>query len=310
MLAQKQFFMYNVVMKKIFVFIISALLLTAFTAPNPCSAKSLFGNKIAQSKYNKSEIENIKKVILQQEVYANAHNLEDIQKLYSDDFVNSDGFNKEAYVKLIEETWKTYPDITYKTNIRNIEFTDNYGTVFADETASATTKEEIGEFDVFGEIYSATKCVYHLEKRNTSWIITSERVIEEKTSLKYGEARFLDMSLDVPKQIGSNKQYTATLKVDVPEGTNIVGSISREKIVYPQTKSEDAFRNMYDNVLERIFTSNTDNVNEYAVASVGIAHTSGYNENNIRVYLSGMAFIMSRVNVVPENKFINLRGQE
>ena len=114
MLAQKQFFMYNVVMKKIFVFIISALLLTAFTAQNPCSAKSLFGNKIVQSKYNKSEIENIKKVILQQEVYANAHNLEDIQKLYSDDFVNSDGFNKEAYVKLIEETWKTYPDITYK----------------------------------------------------------------------------------------------------------------------------------------------------------------------------------------------------
>ena len=60
-----------------------------------------------------------------------------------------------------------------------------------------------------------------------------------------------------------------------------------------------------DNILERFFTSNKDNVNEYAVASVGITRAENYTDDKIRVYMGGLAFIMTRINVIPENKYIN-----
>ena len=43
--------------------------------------------------------------------------------------MNSDGFDKKAYLKMVEETWKAYPNISYTTKINKIEFNDNYATV-------------------------------------------------------------------------------------------------------------------------------------------------------------------------------------
>lgn len=312
MLAQKHFFMYNIVMKKISVLLIFSLILMTGYAQMPVQA-GIFAKhkaKIEQKKLYKSTIKDILSVIEKQDSLANKHDLKGITELYSEDFLNSDGFNKNAYLKLIEETWKTYPDISYITEIRNIEFTDNYATVFVNETAIATSVEQIGEFETTGELYSTAKSVYHLEKCGNDWLINAERIIEETTTLKYGDARYINIELSAPKQTGTNRYYTATLKVDAPKNSTVVGSISRDKIIYPQTKSEDSFRRIYDNVLERVFLANSDNVNEYAVGSVGITHAEGYDESRIRVYLSGMAFIMTRVNVIPENKFINIEDEE
>ena len=63
-----------------------------------------------------------------------------------------------------------------------------------------------------------------------------------------------------------------------------------------------------DNILERVFLSNKNNVNEYTVASVGITKAEPYTNDKIRVYMGGLAFIMTRINVVPENKYIKLEN--
>lgn len=218
---------------------------------------------------------------------------------------------KDVYFKLIEETWKTYPDITYKTEIKNIEFSDNYATVFTNEVAIATSQEEIGDLTAIGELYSTSQCVYYLEKQGAKWLINSEKIIEETSTLKYGDARYINIELNAPKQIGANKDYTTTLKVDAPKDSVVIASINKENIVYPQTKSDDAFRKMPDdNILERVFLSNKDNVNEYAVASIGITRAENYTDNQIRVYMGGLAFIMTRINVIPENKFIKLEDKK
>ncbi len=295
-------------MKKLSVLLISALLLCT-AIQEPSKANGFFAvqkARIEQNKIYKSTYNDIKNVIEQQNVYANKYDIKGLSNLYADDFVNSDGFNKDIYFKLIEETWKTYPDISYITEIKNIEFSDNYATVFVNETAFATSKEEIGEFTAIGELYSTSQCVYHLEKHGAKWLINSEKIIEETSTLKFGDARYTNIQLYAPKQIGAGKEYTTTLKVDAPADSVVIASISKENIIYPQTKSDDAFRKMPDdNILERFFTSNKDNVNEYAVASVGITRAENYTDDKIRVYMGGLAFIMTRINVIPENKYIN-----
>lgn len=298
--------------KKLSVLLITALLFSvASTLPSQAGIWTAQKARIEQNRINKSTYNDIKKVIDLQSVYTNKYDLKGLATLYANDFVNSDGFNKDVYFKLIEETWKTYPDITYKTEIKNIEFSDNYATVFTNEIAVATSKETIGDLTVIGELYSTSQCVYYLEKQGSKWLINSEKIIEETSTLKYGDARYINIELNAPKQIGANKDYTTTLKVDTPKDSVVIASINKENIVYPQTKSDDAFRKMPDdNILERVFLSNKDNVNEYAVASIGITRAENYTDNQIRVYMGGLAFIMTRINVIPENKFIKLEDKK
>lgn len=298
--------------KKLSVLLITALLFSiALTLPGQANILTTQKARIEQNRINRATYNDIKKVIDQQSVYTNKYDLKGLATLYAKDFVNSDGFNKDVYFKLIEETWKTYPDITYKTEIKNIEFSDNYATVFTNEVAIATSQEEIGDLTAIGELYSTSQCVYYLEKQGAKWLINSEKIIEETSTLKYGDARYINIELNAPKQIGANKDYTTTLKVDAPKDSVVIASINKENIVYPQTKSDDAFRKMPDdNILERVFLSNKDNVNEYAVASIGITRAENYTDNQIRVYMGGLAFIMTRINVIPENKFIKLEDKK
>lgn len=298
--------------KKLSVLLITALLFSiASTLPGQANILTTQKARIEQNRINRATYNDIKKVIDQQSVYTNKYDLKGLATLYAKDFVNSDGFNKDVYFKLIEETWKTYPDITYKTEIKNIEFSDNYATVFTNEVAIATSQEEFGDLTAIGELYSTSQCVYYLEKQGAKWLINSEKIIEETSTLKYGDARYINIELNAPKQIGANKDYTTTLKVDAPKDSVVIASINKENIVYPQTKSDDAFRKMPDdNILERVFLSNKDNVNEYAVASIGITRAENYTDNQIRVYMGGLAFIMTRINVIPENKFIKLEDKK
>ena len=297
--------------KKLSVLLITALLFSiASTLPGQANILTTQKARIEQNRINRATYNDIKKVIDQQSVYTNKYDLKGLATLYAKDFVNSDGFNKDVYFKLIDETWKTYPDITYKTEIKNIEFSDNYATVFTYETAVATSQEEIGDLTAIGELYSTSQCVYYLEKQGAKWLINSEKIIEETSTLKYGDARYINIELNAPKQIGANKDYTTTLKVDAPKDSVVIASINKENIVYPQTKSDDTFRKIPDdNILERVFLSNKDNVNEYAVASIGITRAENYTDNQIRVYMGGLAFIMTRINVIPENKFIKLEDK-
>ena len=304
--------MYNKDMKKLSVLLVAALLLSG-NAYLQCEAGILSAQKarIEQNRINKSILNSVKNVINQQTIFANKYDLKGLKTLYSPNFVNSDGFTKDIYFKLIEETWKTYPDIAYKTEIKNIEFSDNYAAVLVEESAVATSQENIGEFIAVGELYSVSKCIYYLEKQGSKWLISSEKILEETSSLKYGDARYVNMELNAPKQTGAGKYYTATLKVDTPEDAVIVASINKENIVYPQTKTDEAFRKLPDdNILERFFLSNTQNVNEYAVASVGITRAENYSPDQVRVYMGGLAFIMTRVNVIPENKYLKFDNDE
>ena len=297
-------------MKKLSVLIILTLLL-ANICPAEAGIISLHKSRAEQNRLYKSAYNDVKHVIDQQTVYTNKYDLDGLSSLYAKEFVNSDGFNKEVYFKLIKETWETYPDISYKTQINKIEVGENYATVYVNEVAVATSKETVEDLTVIGELYSTSKCVYYLEKQGSKWLISSEKVLDETSTLKYGDARYADIKLNVPKQIGAGKEYTASLNVVTPVNSVIIASISKENIVYPQTKSEDAFRKLTDNsVLERVFTSNKNNVNEYAVASVGITRAESVSDTQARIYMGGLAFIMTRINVIPENKFIQTESEK
>lgn len=247
--------------------------------------------------------------------YTNTYKKDSLEALYSDKYINSDGFDKKIYFELVQKTWDMYPDIKYSMNIKDIKIIGNTAIAYVDELASAQTSENVEETSIKGKLNSFSECIYYLEKVGDDWLITSDNIIDEKTSLTYGEANDLKVDLIVPQLVNSNKEYTATLKIDVPDKNMfVIASIGQEKITYPQVNSEEVFRKLPESgILERVFKSNKDNFNEYTVASLGITRAKVVEKNSkkeIKLVITGLGYIITRTNVIPQKDFSKVKTNE
>lgn len=294
---------------KRFLFVLTLLSVLSISVPLEARAGFIadYKARISENRQLENTEKEIREVFNTQDKFTNSYNFEGLYKLYSDDFMNSDGYNKEVYFKLIKETWETYPEITYQTKILNINVTSNYATVETKETAFAVTEENSEYISAVGELRSEAHCIYHLKRDKGKWLIAAEDILDERSALKYGDARFIKMELNAPTLIGAGENYSAELKVDMPADQIVIASIASEKIVQPVEPAPERYRKLpSDQILERLFVANTDNVNEYSIASVGVTKTEPVDEENVKVYMNGLAFLMTRVNVVPKNNFINM----
>lgn len=255
--------------------------------------------------------EEVKRALYTHLKYANCYNLEGLKSLYADNYINADGLNKDIYFDLIKKTWESYPDIKYRMSIKNIEINGNIAVAEVNETAEASTNSKSGILDEKGLLKSDSDSVYYFEKVNNEWLITSDHIVYEKTFLLYGSAKTMDAELIAPAQIPADSPYTSSLKIKTPKNGIIIASIGKENITYPQVIAEEIFRKLPDEgILERVFKSNNDNINEYAVASFGITQAEIKNGTEIKIYITGLGFIMSRVNVIPKNNFIKVSKDE
>lgn len=256
-------------------------------------------------------IDEVKKTLCNHLKYSNSYNLEGLKALYADSYVNTDGLNKDLYFDLIKKTWESYPDIKYKIEIKNITIDNNTAIVQVDEVATATTASKSGVVAEKGLLESSSGSIYYLEKTNSGWLITSDYIVYEKTFLRYGSAKQMQVDLLAPVHILANTQYTATLEIVPPKSSLVIASIGRENITYPQTVAEEVFRKLPDDgILERVFKANDKNINEYAVASFGITKAEILNGTEIKIYVTGLGFVMSRINVVPRNDFVKVVDNE
>ena len=104
----------------------------------------------------------------------------------------------------------------------------------------------------------------------------------------------------------AGEEYSITFAVEAPKDKLLLGSITNEKITFPSERPKEVFRKIKtDGMLERIVRANNEGFNEQAVVSVGITKTEVNDEKSLKVSVSGVAFLMTRVNVV-QVKFNNL----
>lgn len=249
----------------------------------------------------------IKSLLNSQVRYANRTNFDKFIATYDKNYVNSDGFNLETYSNLVRDVWQTYNNIEYGITIKDIDIQNDKATVTVTETSFAELPTP-AKLD--GVMMSEADSVYYLKKSDGDWKVASDKVISETTSLLYGAAKDLDIKLTAPQEIEAGKEYTASLEFTPPENVIAIASIASDKVEYPQNQPKEVFRKLPDdNILERIFISNSDNVNEYVVASIGLTKAD-INDLSIQLSLTGFGYKIVRVNVVPNNsKEINVKDR-
>ena len=255
-------------------------------------------NKLKRSP--KAQVENFYKKYNR---YSSKNDIKKLKEMYSDSFINNDGFDKETIFKLMKEASDSYRNVSYDTEILNIEANDLYAVVTAKEIASGETNSKIPKIDSYGQVSSELIFKNYLKKEDGKWKIIAAELISEKIALKYGEAKNMNVTMFAPQMIAQGSDYEVSVKVDAPEGCFVVGSIVNEQIKFPQTNKKDVLRAVKSNELARMLKANTSGCNEYATISLGItrAHVE---MPSVVIGMTGMAIVMSRVNVINKNNVI------
>lgn len=242
----------------------------------------------------------VKSVINSQMKYANKGNVDRFLKTYDSDYVDSDGFDLNTYSKLVKEVWASYKNLKYAIKINGIEIDGDKAVVSVTEYTNA--QMEAVSKNYTGELKSESDKISYLKKVNGKWKVYSDEIKDETTTMLYGEAKNLDVKLVVPLEIEPNTEYCTSLEFKAPKNMLAIASITSDKVEYPQKQSKEVFRAMpEDNILERLFTSNMDDKNEYVVASIGLTQTD-VSDLSIKMSLTGFGYVVRRVNVVPAKR--------
>lgn len=240
----------------------------------------------------------IRKLFDNYQKYTNAQDIEKFLNLYSDEFKNNDGYDKARLKEIATDAWKEFPSVKYSLTVLSVDVDIDNARVVVNERLSgltnATTENIVGN----GYIDSESMSVYYLKRFSNEWLITSDFIISEKTSMRFGTAKYIPMNIDAPSIIAQGEEYTAVVKMDIPEQYIGLVSITNEPISRNISKPNEVFRGMKSHgIRERILTSNKEDRNENAIASVGIIKPN-IKDNAIDINITGVAYLSSRVNVI------------
>lgn len=237
-----------------------------------------------------------------QTLYTNTQKHDKLKHFYSEKYRNSDAFDKNTTFSIIKENYELYPNLVVTLDINNINISGNYATVDVFEYAEAKDIKR-DDVDLTGKLEAFAHTIYYLEKTDDNWLIIAEHALEENNSVVFGEAQYLDLKLTAPMIIGAGDEYTSKLEINnLPRKALVMGSITQTPATFPlEDEEQENFRVIEDLSLERIFVANNQNTNEYNIASIGITRGQPIPNGNVKLYLSGLAFVMTRVNVIPEN---------
>lgn len=295
-------------MKKLILTLLIAVILSPVSFAS--QSKTVETNAVSTSKQSiKSAEREVRETLKLQLKHTKTKNRDGLLALYSENYCNTDGFDKKIYADLIKKTWELYPDIVYKMNIRKVNIINNTAIVHVTENAKATATEKVDENSIQGHLNSASDCIYYLEKIGDKWFIYSDSILNEKTSLTYGEADNVNIELTTPQSVLAGKEYTASLNIKSKDPKMIIiASIGQENITYPQTNSEEVFRKLpKDGNLERLFRANKNNFNEYTVASIGITRADVAKNNEIKLVVTGLGYVITRTNVISAKDFSKVK---
>ncbi len=240
--------------------------------------------------------------------YTQKNEIDKLKEMYSDSYINNDGFDKHTIFTMAEKAAGAYKDIEYKTTIEKISVDGNYAVVDVNEFAIGSTANEHEEIGDTGLVSSDLYYTDYLQKEGNKWKIIATTMKQEKVALKYGETKGMPIEVIAPKLVPENTEYTVKVKTETPNGCLVVGSIVNEPIVYPQVQKKDNYRSVKSGELERVLKANKDGNNEYAAMTLGITRAT-IEPPEVVFNMTGMAFIITRVNIykknVKEDKEIN-----
>ena len=233
---------------------------------------------------------------------SNDHNIDQIIAHYSSHFMSGDNLSISELKSLIQDTWKTYPNIIYTSVVKSVRISGDYASIETLDTSSANTSGKEAEINLPGKLSGESHNTIFYKRSGDDWEIIGDNTSWEEAIVRYGAAQDIPMALSSPEQVKAGELYSITFTVDPRKGDFAIAAINSQELVYPNPPNDDKFRpvNSSNKSIQRVIRANSANHNEIVSATIGIA-SIGNNDNNDRpkLGLDGVATIVKRVNVIP-----------
>lgn len=275
----------------------TALLLLGFLFFINFTSSPSYSFKVKKTSQNEKEIRNFVK---DYNKVLKKNDLNTLERFYDENYKNSDGYDLDELMNMIDKTSKAFDDIKYKTKITKIDTRNDSAIVHLsdDTTAKLYPSKKFKDKDKIGVLNGKSTSVMYLKKQDGMWKIIQDSILSEETSLKYGVAKKIDMDLTTPESVKNGENYGLSLNMKTPDNLIALASISREE-VNSDKKADEKFRKFpSQGYLERLVKANESNKDEYAVASVGFTKISlNKKEKKARIEILGMAYMMKRINM-------------
>jgi len=233
----------------------------------------------------------------------NKHNLAALKKVYTEDFINADGYNKSQLFSLMTRTFGGYPDMKLEYHLNSIVSTGQYAMVNVTQMINATTKDNSKITKDKGTYKAALEVVVYLKKTGKDWKIYSETVQSEVSTLAYGMAKDVQAVINAPRKVASGEDYSASVRVATPDGYSAIASINAAQVVEGYNMNGETFRQVPTDggSVERVLKANDKNNNEAVVVSVGFTKLTQDLFKKATLDIAGLMILMQRVDIIPQN---------
>lgn len=189
---------------------------------------------------------------------ANRHDVDALLKHYAPDYISADGYNLTQLKQLLQDTWATYPEIVYTSDIVRIRVQGDTATVESNERSEAplTVLKDMPVGGA-GKLTTTSQTLTYLKKVAEGWEVSHEEIINEESRVEYGKHEKVRVNLEAPDQVFQGEQYEARVASDLPKTVFAIANLTQDFLSFPLIKSQSGFRNMtpVQPELSRVFTA-------------------------------------------------------
>ncbi len=174
----------------------------------------------------------LKELMTQIDAAANRRDVQAVMQFYSPNFKNSDGLNRGSMEKALAQLWKRYPQLNYRTEIKDWKQEGN-GLVAETVTQITGTKQSDG---LTMKLESSLRSRQRIEGQK----IVQQAILAERTQQISG-ANPPDIEVQLPAQVRPGQPFNFDVIVKEPLGDDLLLGAAVEDSVKPElfTKPSD-----------------------------------------------------------------------
>lgn len=168
----------------------------------------------------------LKNALSQIDAAANRRDVQGVMQLYSPNFTNSDGLNRQNMEKALGQLWQRYPRLQYRTSLESWE-RDRTGAILA-----LTVTQITGTQAIEGREWTFNSTI-RSRQRLENQKIASQEILAERTQLTSGEQP-PTVELKLPERVRAGQEFTFDAVVREPLGDDVLVGTALQEAVTPQ----------------------------------------------------------------------------
>lgn len=173
----------------------------------------------------------LKDALTQIDAAANQRDAKGLMQFYGASFKNSDGLTREAMRQALTQLWQRYPQLTYRTELRDWK-SENNGIVA--ETVTTITGTQANE-GMPTKLESTIRSRQRFENQK----IVQQDILAERTQITSG-AKPPTVQVNLPTQVRAGQPYNFDVIVQEPLGDDLLLGTAVEEPIKPESYTKPA----------------------------------------------------------------------